>query len=377
MDGVQTYATDPNSNHTFSPVTFNNEWPKVWRLLIMLTLASMGTILNGFFLGSFFVERPLRRAGLVYLACIGLTDMIITSVILPTSLVILLAEDWDRVNVCNAVHCLGMSTVYCNSLFYLVSIMTESYYWVFLKTEPFPWLQLTAIEEYLRVCCSKQVYGIITRRSVVITAIAVFLLSFTLASVGVYLDLDYDYCERLHYGNTYYRAISVVMLHLIPCIFTFYYLFTAHLSVCRRAATQLSYRRSHAYSRDSSMTTLNLISYITYFFFWLPYVIISFNVGAASDAQYYNSIWFGHARAAIVTSIYSIIDRSFRRAFAYLFNYCCCKRSLSAQLAPRHRREYGTRVRLLHPNMFMARSAQIRLAGRARAVSHIRETQHL
>ncbi|CAF4748902.1 unnamed protein product [Pieris macdunnoughi] len=355
MYGVATYSTDPNSNQTFSPVTFNKEWPEVWRLLIMLTLATMGTIFNGFFVGSFFVERRLCRAGLAYLACIGLTDTIITSVILPMSTVILLSRDWDDVNSCNVVHCLGMSAVYCYSLFFM----------------------LTAIEEYLRICCPKQVYGIITRGNVTITAIAVFVLSFTLGSVGVYLDLDYDYCERLHYGNTYYRAISVVMLHLIPCIFTFYYLFTAHLSVFRRAATQPRYRRSHAYGRDSSITALNLTSYIIFFIVWIPYVIISFNLGAASDDQYYNSIWFGHARAVLATSLYCIFDRIFRRAFVYLFNYCCCKRSLSGQLAPRHRREYGTRVRLLHPHMFMARSAQIRLAGRARAVSLIRETQHL
>ncbi|XP_045531248.1 kappa-type opioid receptor-like isoform X1 [Pieris brassicae] len=355
MYGVNRNNTTDLSNYTFSPVTFNEEWPKVWRLVIMVTMATLGTTLNGFFVASFFVERPLRRAGLVYLACIGLTDMIITGVILPVSSVVLLSGDWDNVRVCNVVQCLGMSAVYCYSLFFM----------------------FTAIEEYLRVCCSKQVYGIVTRCNVAITTITVFILSFTLGSVGVYLDLDYDYCERLHYGNIYYRAVSVVMLHLIPCLFTFYYLFAAHLSVCRRAATQPSYRRSHAYSRDKSITVLNLTTYATFFLAWVPYVIISFNLGAASDDTYYNSIWFGHGRAVLATSMYSIMDRGFRRAFAHLFNYCCCKSSLSGQLAPRHRREYCTRVRLLQPNMFMARSAQIRLAGRARAVSLIRETQHL
>ncbi|XP_045490120.1 kappa-type opioid receptor-like [Pieris rapae] len=348
--------TDPNTNnYTFSPVTFNDEWPKVWRLVIMVTMATLGTTLNGFFVASFFVERPLRRAGLVYLACIGLTDMLITAVILPVASVVLLSGDWDNVRVCNVIQCLGMSAVYCYSLFFM----------------------FTAIEEYLRVCCSKKVYRMVNRCNVAITTIAAFVLSFSLGSVGVYLNLDYDYCERLHYGNIYYRAISVVMLHLVPCFFTIYCLCAAYLSVRRRAASQPSYRRSFEYGQDKSIAALNLTTYATFFFAWIPYLIISFNLGSASNDQYYNSIWFGHGRAVLATSLYSILDRSFRRAFSHLFNYCCCKNNLSGPLAPRHRREYCTRVRLLQPNMFIARSAQIRLAGRARAASLIRETQHL
>lgn len=52
----------PNTS-TYSPVTLNNEWPVVERLLLMVTLSTIGTILNVFFVASFFVEPTLRRPG--------------------------------------------------------------------------------------------------------------------------------------------------------------------------------------------------------------------------------------------------------------------------------------------------------------------------
>lgn len=52
-----------NIGRIYSPVTMSHEWSKVGRLLFMVFFACIGTIMNGFFVAAFFVERTLKKIG--------------------------------------------------------------------------------------------------------------------------------------------------------------------------------------------------------------------------------------------------------------------------------------------------------------------------
>ncbi|XP_038216617.1 melatonin receptor type 1B-B-like [Zerene cesonia] len=336
----------------YSPVTLSGDWPKVGRLIFMVALSTIGTILNGFFVASFFVEYSLRRVGFVFLACVGLADLLITGGVMPISSVVLLSGEWDNEFVCNVQQFLAVSATYCYSLFFMC----------------------VAAENYLRLCCSQAAYDMLINCNVGFISVFIFLLSFSLGGVGVYLGLDYDYCKRAYIGNSYYRVISTALFHALPSACTIFCLISSYYGVRRRASQQISYRRSLAYGRDSSIATLNIIAYLFFFSAWIPYLIFSIDLPGVTDTKYYYSIWIGLGRSVFTSFMYGILNRNFRRAFAHLFNYCCCKSTLSGPLASRHRREYrqGTsdvRVHIMHQ--------AVSTSSPQRATSSIRETQEL
>lgn len=144
------YYVVGNVTRVYSPVTLSNEWPTLGRLLFMVFLSCLGSILNGFFVSAFFVERTLKRIGEskimspwnyicshiilnilhiwifplpgnVFLACVGLSDLILTAGVMPVSAVVLLSGEWDILPVCRALQFLTESSTYGYSLFFTVS----------------------------------------------------------------------------------------------------------------------------------------------------------------------------------------------------------------------------------------------------------------
>lgn len=188
-----------------------------------------------------------------------------------------------------------------------------------------------------------------------LVSILVFTISFLAAGLGVYLGFDYDYCQRTHFGNFYFRCATSVMFHAIPFLVTMFGLLTASIRVRNRARKQLQYRRSQQYERDYSTTNLNITAYIFYVVAWIPYLVVVHEYSNTSDSKYYHSVWIGVSRSVFSSFLYSSMNRNFRRAFAHLFYYCCCKSTLTGSFNSRHRRalEYKSatgdvRVHIMH-----------------------------
>lgn len=188
-----------------------------------------------------------------------------------------------------------------------------------------------------------------------LVAVLVFCISVLFAGIGVYFGLDYDYCERSHHGNFYYRNITFVIFHAIPCLVTFLGLLTASVHVHRRAKVQIHYKRSQQYDRDFSSTNLNITVFLLYVIGWIPYLVVIHEYPNSSDNKYYHCVWVGVCRSLFTSFLYSIMNRSFRRAYAHLFYYCCCKSTLTGSFNSRHRRalEYkpatgDVRVHIMH-----------------------------
>lgn len=119
-DAGQLYFTVANATAVYSPVTLSKEWPTLGRLLFMVICSCFGTTINGFFVAAFFVERTLKRVGNVFLACVGLSDLILTTAVMPVSAVVLLSGEWDILPVCHALQFLTETSTYSFSLFFTV-----------------------------------------------------------------------------------------------------------------------------------------------------------------------------------------------------------------------------------------------------------------
>ncbi|XP_034839623.1 melatonin-related receptor-like [Maniola hyperantus] len=300
----------------YSPLMLNNNWPRVLRLLFMLFCACFGSIMNGFFVSSFFVERHLKRIGNIYLACAGLSDLLVTAGVMPISAVVLLSGQWDDLQVCRTAQITAQTATYAYAWFFMM-VAGENFYWI---------------------CRSVDQVMMFLHMRIAPISFLIFCLSFTLAAVGVLFNLDYDYCTRQSLGNPSFRFFTSVIFYGIFPVFTMGCLIAAILRLKRRAREEVQYRRSRIYRREYSFTALNLMAYVQFLVSWMPYWVIVNKFPSTSDAQYYNTVWTGLFRSVFVSFIYGISNRYFRRAYARIYKYCCCKRTLSVSFASRHRR---------------------------------------
>ncbi|KAF9415998.1 hypothetical protein HW555_006521 [Spodoptera exigua] len=338
MEGAvkQLYPVLANSTRTYSPITLSRDWSTLGRLVIVVFCACFGSTINGFFVSAFFVEHALKRivssaSGNVFHACVGMADMFITAGVLPISAVVLLSGVWDTVPVCEGLQFLTEASTYCYSIFFC----------------------LVAAECYVRICHPPSAYEIFINMRVGLVSTLVFILGMTVAAVGTYLDLDYDYCERRHHGNYIFRLSTNIIFHGIPFILTTYTLIASSIRINQHSRLQAAYKRSLQYHRDLSLIKLNIMAYFMYVLSWTPYLVILHQYPDIGDAHFYQTAWVGIGRSLFTSLLYGFLNRSFGRAYANLFYYCCCKSSLNGTFHTRHRRviEYrptDVRVHIMH-----------------------------
>lgn len=109
---------------------------------------------------------------------------------------------------------------------------------------------------------------------------------------------------------------------------------------------QPTFKASAMYKSDFSLVRSNFYSYLTFVLFWLPFAIvfsISFSISPQniSDKMFYYTAWLGLSNSCFHNIIYCITNRHFRNAYFNLFNYCCCKTTVST--ARRRQTEVTTR----------------------------------
>uniref|UniRef100_A0A2A4JLC2 G-protein coupled receptors family 1 profile domain-containing protein n=1 Tax=Heliothis virescens TaxID=7102 RepID=A0A2A4JLC2_HELVI len=322
-----------NASRLFSPITLGYEWPSLTRLLFILLSSIAGTFLNGFFVSSFFIEHSLKRLGNVYHACLGICDLLITSLVMPTSVVVLLSGEWDLLQVCWGMEFVTIAATYCHCVFFT----------------------FVAAEIYVRVCLDKKWYDAFLTVGIGLVCILIYVFGFVLAAVGVFLAYDYDYCERQHQGNIYFRAITSIGVHGLTGVLSVYFLIAAAIRIRCPSRLLAQYKRSQQFDRDYSMIHLNMVAYVLYLAGWLPYIVTVYLYPDTLDRKYYIVAWIGVYRSMFNGLLYSIMNPSFRQAFSQLFVYCCCKDSLSAPFRSRHRRNIdrskpsrNVRVHVLH-----------------------------
>ncbi|CAG9558511.1 unnamed protein product [Danaus chrysippus] len=290
----------------YTPLLSSNNLTRATRVLILMITTLMGTVLNGFFVSSFVIDENLRNIGNIFMACTGVTDLVITSGVLPTSIVVLLSGAVDNATTCKVIQGTVQTSTYCYNAFYA----------------------FVALEIYQRVSQESPAPRPFVSKGIGILAALVFVISGVLSGAGIYYDLDYDFCGRTHQGDYVFRMTTAIIFLFVPGIVAFTFLVLSIVQVRRKALLHSQYRRSRQYKYDKSITKLNFIAYTTFVCSWLPYFIVVHRYPNASNAIFYESAYCGVFRSLVPGFLYGTVNSIFRNVYGDILGYCFCQYEL-------------------------------------------------
>ncbi|KAL7307266.1 hypothetical protein TKK_0000463 [Trichogramma kaykai] len=305
---------DVTAGLNISPVTLSSDWSRVVRLLILLSLAVIGSVGNVFMISAVMVEDHLKKRGNAFLVNVALADLLISGMVIPASAILILAGNEESPKgVCRFEWTL-------EALCFLVTVLT---------------LAAIAVENYLRLCWPVERYNIVATTGRV-TGAVIFIWILATVSVGLqsYFDLGPNLCNidwRKPYTQTTNTTgiVSATAIVAAPMLFTVcIYL---RLLVGVRGAQRGSYKPPVAFNWDYELTKANLWSFFFFGVFWLPFAVtfcISV-VRPVSPRLVIYLAWFALSKSCFNNLLYCIADRHFRSAYVKLFHYCCCKTTVS------------------------------------------------
>ncbi|XP_055908176.1 melatonin receptor type 1B-A-like [Eupeodes corollae] len=302
--------------HEFSPVTLSGEWPRMTRLLILSCISLIGSVGNIFMISSIMIEDHLKRAGNAFIGNIALADLLVTSVLMPASTIVLLADIEDTQSVCRVQWFLATCA-------FLVSILS---------------LAMTAVENYNRLCTPQDVRPWFNRVRTTNSIIFLWLIG-VIVSGGQFLFEDsFDFCKKRKNQPLPYQAAVMALIMLVPILVAFY----THMKIIIDAKSFVksqNFKPSMLYTSDIYLAKTNFYSYIIFVAFWLPFgIVLAYGwVATISNKVFYNTFWIGLSKSCFHNVIYCLTNRHFRNAYVNLFHYCCCKTTVS--VARRQRTE--------------------------------------
>ncbi|XP_055701030.1 melatonin receptor type 1B-A-like [Phlebotomus papatasi] len=304
------HATKP-PNTEVSPVTLSPEWSRVARLLLLSCLSVIGSVGNVFLISSIMIEDHLKKAGNAFIVSVALADLLVTSLLIPSSTILLLAGIDDSLSVCKFQWFLAACA-------FLVSVLS---------------LSTTAVENYLRLCTSQENSNKtwFNKTSTTVILLLIWFVGGTSSGLQFVFSLSFDYCTRKSTGIVPYQMAIVALLIVLPIILTFYTHVRIILDV-RRFMGAPNFKPSLAYTWDLALARTNFYSFLIFIIFWLPFGVV-FTYGTTkiipNSRILYNTAWFGLSKSCIHNVVYCLTNRHFRNAYVSLFHYCCCKTNVS------------------------------------------------
>lgn len=168
---------------------------------------------------------------------------------------------------------------------------------------------------------------------------AILLLIWFIASVASGLQYVYtasfDYCHRknVHSPLTTYETSVIVSLVLVPLLITFF----VHIRIlidAKKVMSQPNFKPNSVFKSNLSIARSNFYSFLVFVLFWLPFSVVfalstSTSTKTINDRVFYHTAWIGLSKSCFHNIIYCITNRHFRSAYVNLFNYCCCKTTVS------------------------------------------------
>ncbi|XP_045463322.1 melatonin receptor type 1B-like isoform X2 [Harmonia axyridis] len=127
-------STDIPDNEFMSPVTLSDDWSRMARLMVLVCLASVGSVGNVFMISAVMIDDYLRKKGNTFVVNIALADFLVSGLVMPASAVVILAGIQDNLDVCRFQWFLA-------ALCFLVSVLS---------------IAAVAGENYLRLCCTAE-----------------------------------------------------------------------------------------------------------------------------------------------------------------------------------------------------------------------------
>ncbi|KAK0089902.1 hypothetical protein PV326_004332 [Microctonus aethiopoides] len=296
-----------------SPVTLSSDWPRVARLLLLASLAVIGSVGNVFMISAVMVEDHLKKRGNALLVNVALADLVVTGLVIPASAVVILAGHTESLSICRFEWTL-------EALCFLVTVLT---------------LATTAGENYARMCLPAEQYALLTPSKVTAIILTIWFIAGISVALQSSLDLGPDFCGRKFNGIATQQVIGACILMALPALLTIILYFRLIMRV--RRAIRGSFKPPAVFSWDYELTKTNMYSFVLFALFWLPFGIalcIS-TVRTVSSSVFYNLAWFALSKSCVNNILYCVFDRHFRNAYIKLFHYCCCKTTVT--FSRRHR----------------------------------------
>ncbi|CAG9801627.1 unnamed protein product [Chironomus riparius] len=306
-------------HHSTHPVTLSTEWSRLARLIFLTLLSVIGSVGNIFMISAVMVEDHLKKAGNSLVVNIGLTDLIVTIVVIPISIVSLLAMNKDEeetpLSVCKFQWFLAACA-------FLVSVLT---------------LAVTSIENYMRLCTTQDgTQQWFSRSNVTAIILLIWFIGCVASGLQYVSEVSFDYCKRNKNSNKTllpFETGVIATLILLPLLITF----LVHIRIiidAKKFMSQPSFKATAMYKSDFSLVRSNFYSFLTFVLFWLPFSIafaisVTTSPKNINDKVFYYTSWMGLLKSCFHNIIYCITNRHFRNAYFNLFNYCCCKTTVS------------------------------------------------
>ncbi|XP_054000633.1 beta-1 adrenergic receptor-like [Hylaeus anthracinus] len=296
-----------DSDLDISPVTLSSAWSRVARLLLLASMAVGGSVGNVFMISAVVVEDQLKKRGNAFLVNVALADLLVTGLVIPVSVIVILAGHEESVNTCRFEWTL-------EALCFLVTVLT---------------LTTIAAENYIRLCLPRERYAMLTPSRVTMTIIGLWMISVMAVVLQSTLDVGPDFCRRRFSGVAMEQIIGAILLVGLPTLVTIFLYVVLVIQV--RHATKGSYKPPVAFFWDYELTKANIYSYVMFMIFWLPFgCAVCLNSFYRISAHIlYNLAWFALSKSCFNNLLYCVADRHFRSAYVKLFHYCCCKTTVS------------------------------------------------
>ncbi|XP_015517065.2 melatonin receptor type 1B-A-like [Neodiprion virginianus] len=290
-----------------SPVTLSSDWSRVARLLLLASLAVVGSVGNVFMISAVMVEDHLKKRGNAFLVNVALADLLVTGLVIPASAIVILAGQQESPSICRFEWSL-------EAVCFLVTVFT---------------LATIAVENYARLCLSEERYEALTPSCVTSLILTAWLIAGTTVALQSSLDLGPDFCGRRFNGIAFVQAVGASIVVGVPALITI--LAYLCLVVRVRRATRASFKPPVAFAWDYDLTKTNMYSFAMFAVFWLPFgvTLCVSSVRPVSARVFYNLAWFALSKSCFNNLLYCVSDRHFRNAYVKLFHYCCCKTTVS------------------------------------------------
>ncbi|XP_045463319.1 melatonin receptor type 1B-B-like isoform X1 [Harmonia axyridis] len=310
-------STDIPDNEFMSPVTLSDDWSRMARLMVLVCLASVGSVGNVFMISAVMIDDYLRKKGNTFVVNIALADFLVSGLVMPASAVVILAGIQDNLDVCRFQWFLA-------ALCFLVSVLS---------------IAAVAGENYLRLCCTAETNAKLTSGKITTLLVVFWSMSSLTSGLQFAPRLSFDYCTRKTPGLIPYQITVAVVFVFLPVFLSLYYFVTTFIKMKGVRIDRPNYKIPVTVKWDHSLMLTNLYSFIFFVVFWLPFgvVLAVGTVNRIPNRIFYNFAWLGISKSCINSIIYCITNRHFRGAYVKLFHYCCCKTTVS--FSRRHRPE--------------------------------------
>ncbi|XP_055708486.1 melatonin receptor type 1A-like [Phlebotomus papatasi] len=284
------------------------------RLAILSCLFVIGSLGNVFLITSFTIEDHLKKVGNAFIVSAALADLLITSLLIPTSIILLMARianSADSMSFCKFEWFLAVFA-------FMVNILS---------------LLMIAVENYFRLCAPHEHTTKIwfNKFSITATFLLIWIISGMHSGMEVLFSLGFDHCTRKFTGIVPYQMGILILLIILPIFLTFYTHVRIILDVPRFVGT-ININRC-----DVVLARTNFYSFIIFIIFWMPFVIFIYSttkIIPTSEILY----WLGLSKSCFNNIVYCLTNRHFRRAYGKLFQYCFCKEILPTSRSSSRRR---------------------------------------